>query len=116
MESSVSCSSCSNSKYIVIRLRLKATSYGKRSLLPLLPSIILIMSATNSISASELAEQNAEDTYEQYEKYFHAGSGGKQRSKVEVAINSQRYDAGGDTRKIVTAMVNNEKNRQHAHK
>ena len=31
------------------------------------------MSATNSISASELAEQNAEDTYEQYEKYFHAG-------------------------------------------
>ena len=45
---------------------------------------------------------------------FH--SGGKLPSKVEVAINSQRYDAGGDTRKIVTAMINNEKNRQHGHK
>ncbi|UJR26753.1 hypothetical protein I4U23_008068 [Adineta vaga] len=76
----------------------------------------LLMATMNSISASEIAEQNAEDTYEQYEKYFHAGSGGKQRSKVEVAINSQRYDAGGDTRKIVTAMANNEKNRLHGHK
>ncbi|CAF0887148.1 unnamed protein product [Adineta steineri] len=74
------------------------------------------MTTTNTISASELAEQNAEDTYEQYEKYFNAGSGGKQRSKIEVEINSQRHDAGGDTRKIVTAMVNNEKNRLHGHK
>ena len=43
-------------------------------------------------------------------------SGGKQRSKIEVEINSQRHDAGGDTRKIVTAMANNEKNRVHGHK
>ena len=40
-------------------------------------------------------------------------SGGKQRTKVEVQLNSQHQDAGGDTRKIVTAMANNEKNRQH---
>ena len=31
------------------------------------------MSANNSVSASALAEQNPEDTYEQYEKYLHAG-------------------------------------------
>jgi hypothetical protein len=31
------------------------------------------MASTNSISATKLAEQNAEDTYEQYEKYFNAG-------------------------------------------
>jgi len=43
-------------------------------------------------------------------------SGGKQRSKIEVERNSQRHDAGGDTRRIVTAMANNEKNRLHGHK
>jgi hypothetical protein len=47
--------------------------------------------------------------------YF-VNSGGKQRSKIEVELNSQRHDIGGDTRKIVTAMVNNEKNRIHGHK
>ena len=47
---------------------------------------------------------------------FSRRSGGKQRSKVEVEMNSQRHDAGGDTRKIVTAMANNEKNRLHGHK
>jgi hypothetical protein len=31
------------------------------------------MAATNSASASALAEQYPEDTYEQYEKYFNAG-------------------------------------------
>jgi hypothetical protein len=31
------------------------------------------MTSTNTVSASALAEQNAEDTYEQYEKYLHAG-------------------------------------------
>lgn len=74
------------------------------------------MASTNTISATQLAEQHAEDTYEQYEKYLHAGSGGKQRSKIEVEMNSQRHDAGGDTRKIVTTMANGEKNRLHGHK
>lgn len=74
------------------------------------------MASSNSLSATELAEQYAEDTYAKYEKYFHAGSGGKQRSKIEVELNSQRHDAGGDTRRIVTAMANNEKNRTHGHK
>ena len=37
-------------------------------------------------------------------------SGGKQRTKVEVQLNSQHKDVGGDTRKIVTAMMNQEKN------
>ena len=31
------------------------------------------MSANHTPSATELAEQNPEDTYEQYEKHFHAG-------------------------------------------
>jgi hypothetical protein len=31
------------------------------------------MASIHSISATELAEQHAEDTYEQYEKYFNAG-------------------------------------------
>jgi hypothetical protein len=43
-------------------------------------------------------------------------SGGKQRSKVEVQLNSQHHDAGGDTRKIVQAMANNEKNQKHEKK
>ncbi|CAF4275937.1 unnamed protein product, partial [Adineta steineri] len=55
--------------------------------------------------------------HKQYEKYLNAGSGGKQRSKVEVQLNSQHHDAGGDTRKIVNAMANNEKNqKQHEKK
>lgn len=40
-------------------------------------------------------------------------SGGKQRSKIEVQLNSQHQDAGGDTRRIVQAMSNNEKNQKH---
>ena len=43
-------------------------------------------------------------------------SGGKQRTKVEVQLNSQHHDAGGDTRKIVQAMANNEKNQKHEKK
>jgi hypothetical protein len=43
-------------------------------------------------------------------------SGGKQRSKVEVQLNSQHHDASGDTRKIVQAMANNEKNQKHEKK
>jgi hypothetical protein len=43
-------------------------------------------------------------------------SGGKQRSKVEVQLNSQHHDAGGDTRKIVQQMANNEKNQKHEKK
>lgn len=31
------------------------------------------MSSSHTLSATELAEQHAEDTYEQYEKYFNAG-------------------------------------------
>ena len=31
------------------------------------------MASTNPTSATALAEQNPEDTYEQYEKYLHAG-------------------------------------------
>jgi hypothetical protein len=48
--------------------------------------------------------------------FFPFASGGKQRSKVEVERNSQRHDTGGDTRKIVTAMANGQKNRLHGHK
>lgn len=43
-------------------------------------------------------------------------SGGKQRTKVEVQLNSQHHDAGGDTRKIVQAMANNEKNQRNEKK
>lgn len=35
--------------------------------------ILWKMSANNTTSATALAEQNPEDTYEQYEKYLHAG-------------------------------------------
>jgi hypothetical protein len=34
---------------------------------------IYSMATTHSMSASALAEQYPEDTYEQYEKYLHAG-------------------------------------------
>jgi len=49
-------------------------------------------------------------------KQLSSDSGGKQRSKVEVQLNSQHHDAGGDTRKIVQAMANNEKNQKHEKK
>ncbi|CAF4167061.1 unnamed protein product [Rotaria magnacalcarata] len=75
-----------------------------------------LMASKTPTSATALAEQNAEDIHEQYEKYLHAGSGGKQRSKVEVQLNSQHHDASGDTRKIVQAMANNEKNQKHEKK
>ena len=31
------------------------------------------MTSTSGLSATALADQNPEDTYEQYEKYFNAG-------------------------------------------
>ncbi|CAF1512385.1 unnamed protein product, partial [Didymodactylos carnosus] len=55
-----------------------------------------------------------EDTYDHYlfenEKHFQAGNGGKQRTKAEVELNSNRQESNGQNRKIVTIMANTEKN------
>lgn len=56
------------------------------------------------------------DEYEHYnydqDKYAHAGHSGKQRSKKEVAENTNRFDPSGQTRKIVTKMQNTIQNRR----
>ncbi|CAF0980721.1 unnamed protein product [Didymodactylos carnosus] len=66
------------------------------------------MSTNNSLPQHE-------DVYDHYlfenEKHFQAGNGGKQRTKVEVALNSNRQESNGQNRKIVTLMANTEKNR-----
>jgi len=54
------------------------------------------------------------DEYDQLafdqEKYTNVGNGGKQRSKREVAVNTNRTDPNGHNRKIVTKIANTEAN------
>jgi len=61
-----------------------------------------------------MSDQAFFDEYDQYtfeqEKFTNAGNGGKQRTKREVAINTNRNDTNGHNRKIVTKMANTEMN------
>jgi nuclear protein 1 len=59
---------------------------------------------------------NAEVELEKYEfehdKHMFSGHSGKQRSKTEAAKHTNHHDPNGHSRKIVTKLVNTEKNSQ----
>jgi len=54
------------------------------------------------------------DEYEHYnfdqDKSIHSGHSGKQRTKKEAEQNTNRHNPGGHERKIVTKLMNAEKN------
>ena len=56
------------------------------------------------------------DQYEHYnfdqDKAMYSGHSGKQRSKKEAALNTNHHNPGGHERKIVTKLMNAEKNNQ----
>lgn len=47
------------------------------------------------------------------DKHMYSGRSGKQRSKKEVAVHTNRTDPSGHSRKLITKMRNTERN--HAH-
>lgn len=59
---------------------------------------------------------SAEADFEKYEfendKHMFSGHSGKQRSKTEAAKHTNHHDPSGHSRKIVTKLVNTEKNTQ----
>lgn len=48
--------------------------------------------------------------------FFALNSGGKQRTKIEVQLNSQHQDPNGDTRRIVQNMQNSGKHNKQEKK
>ena len=58
------------------------------------------------------------DEYEHFnydqEKYMFSSHSGKQRSKKEASINTNRPDPAGHNRKLVTKMQNTEENKRSA--
>merc|ERR1712228_733681 len=74
---------------------------------------------TSSVEAAEMSEAHF-DEYEHYnydqEKVMNSGHGGKQRSKKEVELNTNRHNPGGHERKIVTKLMNAEKNHKENEK
>merc|ERR1712045_758775 len=58
------------------------------------------------------------DEFEHYnfdqDKHVNMGVGGKQRSKREAELNTNRPNPGGHERKILTKLMNAEKNSQAA--
>ena len=54
------------------------------------------------------------DEFEHYnfdqDKAMNSGKSGKQRSKKEAALNTNHHNPGGHERKIVTKLMNAEKN------
>lgn len=55
---------------------------------------------------------SAEDQIEYYmfdhDKYMFSGRGGKQRTKRETKMNTNRFDFNGHTRKLITKFQNTE--------
>merc|ERR1712156_474544 len=65
------------------------------------------------INFSKMSESHF-DQYEHYnydqDKAIFSGHSGKQRSKKEVAMNTNKHNPGGHERKITTKLMNAEKN------
>ena len=73
------------------------------------------MTFTENLSfAMSDTEAQYEDKYEHYnydqDKAMMSGHSGKQRSKKEAEMNTNRHNAGGHERKITTKLQNMEKN------
>ena len=64
------------------------------------------------------ADAKYQDEYEHYnydqEKAIKSGHSGKQRTKKEAEMNTNRHNPGGHERKIVTKLQNSEKNSKAA--
>ena len=60
------------------------------------------------------ADAKYQDEYEHYnydqEKAIKSGHSGKQRTKKEAEMNTNRHNPGGHERKIATKLINMEKN------
>ena len=58
------------------------------------------------------------DEYEHFnfdqDKYIFSGHSGKQRTKKEASVNTNRPDPAGHNRKLVTKMQNTEENKRSA--
>lgn len=58
------------------------------------------------------------DEYEhynfEYDKFIYAGHSGKQRTKREASEHTNHHDPSGHARKLVTKMVNTERNRKNS--
>ena len=56
------------------------------------------------------------DKYEHFnydhEKNMYCGRSGKQRTKKEASQHTNHFDPSGQTRKIVTKLINSEENRR----
>jgi len=65
-----------------------------------------------------MSETHMTDDLEQYnydqDKYMNSGHSGKQRSKKEAAEHTNQHDPSGHSRKILTKLVNTEKNTKTA--
>ena len=70
------------------------------------------------ILAMSDADAKYQDEYEHYnydqEKAIKSGHSGKQRSKKEAEMNTNRHNPGGHERKITTKLQNSEKNTKEA--
>lgn len=60
------------------------------------------------------------DEYEHYnfdqEKHMFSGHSGKQRTKKEVATNTNKHDPSGQTRKLVTKLQNTIENKKSSNR
>jgi len=67
---------------------------------------------------SNFGESNINiDEYEHYNyEEINSGKGGKNRSKTEAALHSNKHDPCGHTRKIVEKLVNTERNKREVKK
>ncbi|XP_018319319.1 nuclear protein 1 [Agrilus planipennis] len=62
------------------------------------------------------SEVNLFDEYDrynfEYDKYIFSGHSGKQRSKREASEHTNHFDPSGHSRKILTKLMNTEKNKK----
>ena len=65
-------------------------------------------------SRKQLADNLDYYTFGEHDKHIFKGHGGKQRSKREVALHTNRADQNGHSRKICTKLRNTERNQQYA--
>merc|ERR1712217_398642 len=76
-----------------------------------------VLAPVTSNIASPAPEHHM-DEFEHYnfdqDKHVNMGFGGKQRSKREAELNTNRPNPGGHERKILTKLMNAEKNSQAA--
>merc|ERR1711955_112413 len=73
----------------------------------------------NLLFRSETQSTMSEEHFDEFEHYnfdqdkaMRSGHSGKQRTKKEASMNTNKHNPGGHERKIVTKLMNAEKNNQ----